>query len=254
MDYTEPSVFTVDSLVEAAIAQKGLTRTPVPHLCLLDPDGDLVRYLVATGEGRRSESWPCYHSDLYVFTRGGQAVGVVGCAVGAPYAVLIAEELFCLGCELLVSITSAGLLDDALVPPFFMLIERALRDEGPSARYVPPEVDVGLAAELGDCLADTMGGLRIGSGASWTTDAPFRETASRIALLRRCGATVVEMEAAALYAFAQARGKQVVCFAHVTNRLATAADDFDKGENNSSERMIEVALATWQACWKAEAR
>lgn len=33
-------------------------------------------------------------------------MGVVGCAAGAPFAVLVAEELFGSGCKLLISITS----------------------------------------------------------------------------------------------------------------------------------------------------
>jgi hypothetical protein len=37
------------------------------------------------------------------------------------------------------------------------------------------------------------------------------------------------MEAAALYAFAEARRKPVLCFAHVTNRMATITGDFEKG-------------------------
>jgi len=40
----------------------------------------------------------------------------------------------------------------------------------------------------------------------------------------------VEMEAAALYAFAEARNKPVVCFAHITNQMASQGDDFEKGE------------------------
>ena len=38
------------------------------------------------------------------------------------------------------------------------------------------------------------------------------------------------MEAAALYAFAEARNKPVVCFAHITNQMASQGDDFEKGE------------------------
>ena len=54
-------------------------------------------------------------------------------------------------------------------------------------------------------------------GATWTTDAPFRETADAIAAMGEKGLLAVKMEAAALYAFAAARGKPVLCFAHVTN-------------------------------------
>lgn len=246
-EYAEPSVFTVEGLLDAAIRQKGIAEATVPACCLLDPDGDLARYLVQTGQGRKSETWPCYHSELILFQREGLELGVVGCAVGAPYAVLVAEELFALGCCLLVSITSAGLLDEALAPPFFLLIEKALRDEGTSYHYLPPSTLACLGASLHERISDTVAAMGIGPGISWTTDAPFRETPGRIAHAKGLGAAVVEMEAAALYAFAQARQKQVVCFAHVTNRLATDENDFDKGENNSSERMIEIVQRVWQA-------
>jgi hypothetical protein len=38
------------------------------------------------------------------------------------------------------------------------------------------------------------------------------------------------MEAAGLHAFAAARAKPVVYFAQITNQMAQAGDDFDKGE------------------------
>ena len=44
----------------------------------------------------------------------------------------------------------------------------------------------------------------------------------------------VEMEAAALYAFAEARNKNVVCFAHLTNSMAQVEGDFEKGEHFGS--------------------
>ena len=56
-------------------------------------------------------------------------------------------------------------------------------------------------------------------GASWTTDAPFRETEEMIAVCRKQGILAVEMEAAALYALAQARQVEIICFAHVTNEV-----------------------------------
>ena len=82
-------------------------------------------------------------------------------------------------------------------------------------------------------------------GATWTTDAPFRETETAIAHCRDLGIMAVEMEAAALYAFAEARQKAVVCFAHVTNQMATAEDDFEKGADGGSQDALQVvALAT----------
>jgi len=57
------------------------------------------------------------------------------------------------------------------------------------------------------------------AGATWTTDAPFRETQQAIEAALQAGILAVEMEAAALYAFARARNRAVLCFAHVTNQM-----------------------------------
>ena len=44
--FDEESVFTPEALVENARQQKGLPEEPVPEVCVLDPDGDIVRQLV----------------------------------------------------------------------------------------------------------------------------------------------------------------------------------------------------------------
>src|SRR5438309_5696437 len=93
-DASAPSLFRAEALLREARRQKGLATLDVPSVCILDPDGDIVRRLRETGAARRFESWPCYHTRLDVFSLAGHTVGIVGCAVGAPFAVLIAEELF----------------------------------------------------------------------------------------------------------------------------------------------------------------
>ena len=116
-DHAEDSVFQPESLLREARRQRGRVAEPVPHVCLLDPDGDVVRYLQQVGRGRRSESWACYHTDLWETEVEGIPIGIVGNAVGAPFAVLVAEELFASGCGLVVSVTSAGQLDPAMTLP-----------------------------------------------------------------------------------------------------------------------------------------
>ena len=61
------------------------------------------------------------------------------------------------------------------------------------------------------------------------------------------GVLAVEMEAAALYAFAEARGKPVVCFAHVTNQMALIEGDFEKGEADGSVDALAVVVAAARA-------
>src|SRR5204862_6858947 len=98
--------------------------------------GDIVRRLTQSGAARPFEFWPCYHTALHCFTLAGRSVGIVGCAVGAPFAVLVAEQLFASGCRLLLSLTSAGQIVPAGPTPYFVIIDRALRDEGTSYHYL----------------------------------------------------------------------------------------------------------------------
>lgn len=77
-------------------------------------------------------------------------------------------------------------------------------------------------------------------GAVWTTDAPFRETKKAILFARSENLLAVEMEAAALYAFAQARKKKVVCFAHVTNQMGLVDKDFEKGKDNGNVVLLQL--------------
>lgn len=244
--YDEASVFQPENLLREARRQKNLPVGTVPARCLLDPDGDIVRYLVASGRATVDPSWACYHTTLYRFNHRNLEFGVVGCAVGASFAVLLAEQLFVSGCRLLVSITSAGKLHPTDGGPAFLLIEHALRDEGTSAHYLPPHEPARLAAPLLNALLADFAplGLPIGPGTSWTTDAPYRETPSAIEAARTLGAVAVEMEAAGLYAFATARHRDVVCYAHLTNAMAQHGDDFEKGAENGSLLSLDVLYHT----------
>jgi uridine phosphorylase len=217
--YAAPAVFEPANLLREARRQRGLADFAVPAVGLLDPDGDIVRYLAASGCGRRHPGWACYHTEMWTVNLDGIEIGVVGMAVGAPFAVLVAEQLAASGAELVLSITSAGQISAVDELPCFVLIEKALRDEGTSLHYQPP----GRWSRLDDALLRRLAGAfdhlpePVWPGSSWTTDAPYRETACAIEAAKQVNIACVEMEAAGLYAYAAARGQAVVCFAHITN-------------------------------------
>jgi hypothetical protein len=77
-------------------------------MSILDPDGDIVRRLKKSGQAKRFSAWPCYHTHLYTFPLGEQTIGIIGCVVGVPFAVLVAAELLACGCRILISLASAG--------------------------------------------------------------------------------------------------------------------------------------------------
>jgi len=250
--YNAESAFKPENLLREARRQKNLADAPVPEICILDPDGDMVRYLYDTGLAGRHPSWACYHTDLYVFREGGHAYGILGCVVGAAFAVLVAEELFASGCRFLVSMTSSGQILPVQAPPYFVVIDRALRDEGTSYHYLPPSHYSEAAGHLTQMAREALivAGIPIQSGATWTTDAPFLETEQAIEAAKDAGILAVEMEAAALYAFAKARNCAVLCFAHVTNQMGRVEGDFEKGVADGAEeslKVIALAAASWRA-------
>lgn len=251
-EYAQDSVFRPENLLREARRQRHLPEVAVPRVCLLDPDGDVVRYLAGPGNGRRHPGWACYHTDMRVTgvpSRNGSQppmeIGVVGNAVGASFAVLVAEQLHASGAGLVISITSAGQLTSLAQPPYFVLIHGALRDEGTSTHYLPPARWAPAPGRLLTTVTAALPTLpeRVIPGRSWTTDAPYRETPAAIRAARDAGADCVEMESAALYAYAAARNRDVLCLAHVTNTMAVSGDDFEKGQANGALAAIAMTAA-----------
>jgi len=249
--YHSASAFIPENLLREALRQKSLREGSVPDVCVLDPDGDLVRKLIGSRRATLDEAWACDHTELYRTRNDRLELGLVGCAVGASFADLIAEELFASGCRLLISVTSAGQLVAVRAPPYFILIDRALCDEGTSYHYLPPaEFSAADDAVLGKVEASlTRSTVTLVRGPVWTTDAPFRQTPAAIDAMKARGLLAVEMEAAALHAFATATSKPVLCFAHVTHQMAQVHGDFDKGVAHGTVdalALIGAAARAWR--------
>lgn len=131
----QPSVFAPDALMRGARRQRRLPEQPAPALCVLDPDGDILRCL--SGRGRRTRSRPGPATTRRCSCSSSTAARSASSAArSGPYAVLVAERMSAAGCELLLSVTSAGLTDVGPTP-YFVVLDRALRDEGTSHHYLP---------------------------------------------------------------------------------------------------------------------
>jgi uridine phosphorylase len=234
--YNEQSVFLPENLLREARRQKNKQECNVPAVCLLDPDGDLAEYLLKNNLASKNDCWACYHSTLYDFNLGSNSMGIIPCIVGSSYAVLVAEQLFVSGCKLLISVTSAGIINKLNKEKKFALITSAVRDEGTSYHYLSPE----KPALLNDQLAHLLNSNNPGedcpffNATSWTTDAPYRETQSVINTMMKANVTCVEMEASALYALSEVKNYSIICFAHLTNSMAQTEGDFEKGEESGS--------------------
>ena len=163
--------------------------------------------------------------DLYLVkkTQGRVAV-LTDFGNGSPMVAWMAEDLIALGAKRLVSVVLAGGLQPDLAPGAVVVCDRAIRDEGLSHHYLPAEKFIGaspaLVARLGSAL--TKHGLSFQTGTTWTTDAPYRETAEEVRQYQEEGIKTVEMEIAALYTVAQVRGVEAAAAVVVVDSLAGA--------------------------------
>jgi uridine phosphorylase len=131
-------------------------------------------------------------------------LGLARLPIGAPAAAIAIEELSARGTELFIGVGTAGAIDGQLTAGDLVVCSAALRDEGTSHHYAQPEPfalpDPGLTAQLRAALPAAA------YGPSWTTDAPYRETAEEIAKYRAESILTVEMEASCLFTVAKATG------------------------------------------------
>lgn len=120
---------------------------------------------------------------------------------GAPVVAGVVEEMVAWGVQRLVLISLCGGVGPDLAEGQIVVCDRAIRDEGTSYHYLPPEkyalADPALTAAITSSL-DVLNAPYV-RGTSWTTDATFRETREEITALQAEGVLTLEMETAAFF-------------------------------------------------------
>ena len=118
-------------------------------------------------------------------------------------AVLTLEKLIALGARRIIIYGWCGAINDALKTGDVLLPIWALSDEGTSSHYPVksrPESHEATRNTLAHEL--TAMDLKVLTGPVWTTDAPYRESQTRVKQLAGEGVLGVDMEFAALAAVA----------------------------------------------------
>lgn len=144
--------------------------------------------------------------------------------LGGPSAASLMEELALFGIREFVAVGSAGCLQADLKDKF-VLVEKAVRDEGTSYHYLKPstyvETDRDLCGQVENFLTEKQ--FEFVKATTWTNDAYYRETKQKVAMAKKLGAVAVEMECASWCAVAKCRGfkfAQLLYFSDLVNQDA----------------------------------
>ncbi len=164
---------------------------------------------------------------IYVYHAGSCSTGVFlykNCLVaiaqlGGPAAVGLMEELSVFGIDEFIVVGSAGCLDDK-VKNKFVLVSKAIRDEGASYHYLKPSTFVLTSSTLNKELETYLkeNDLDYIKGITRTTDGFYRSTQKKTEWSKSLGAVCVEMECASWAACAKFRGfkfSQILYFSDI---------------------------------------
>jgi uridine phosphorylase len=191
---------------------------------------------------------PFEHGDhpICVVLHEGVEVALISPGVGAPAAVTSLEVAISLGSTKIIGCGGAGIVRAGFDVGHVIVPTGAVRDEGTSYHYAPPEAQVKphprAVAAIDSVLSEA--GVPHDRGLTWTTDAFFRETPAKVARRREQGCITVEMEASAMFAAAAFRGV-------VYGQLLYAGDDVSAGEwdhrhwdkqSSARDRLLDLAL------------
>ena len=218
--YTEPSVLKAADVLAYRLRNRKATSPSLPEAVVLCYQPSLVGHAIKRYRSRKIVG---FFGDVYALRAMQDQVAVCGnFGVGAPVVGTLVEELAAAGARRFLSIGIAGGLQPHLAPGDVVVCDRAIRDEGTSQHYLPLARPAEANRDLTEALtgALTHSGISFSIGASWTTDAPYRETRAEIEAYQQQGIHTVDMEAAALYAVSQYLRVQAAAVFVISDSLA----------------------------------
>ncbi|MDE2768613.1 MAG: nucleoside phosphorylase [Chloroflexota bacterium] len=138
----------------------------------------------------------------------GHRVGVANVPVGASHASTLLEELIGLGARTLLIAGATGALRPGIDVGDHVIATNALREEGTSYHYQPPEHPARADGPAARALIEAAGFSEHAShaGRVWSTDAPYREFTGKVQRYGKDGVIGVDMEASALMIVSEFRG------------------------------------------------
>jgi uridine phosphorylase len=196
----------------------------VPPCVVLCFFREVIESLAARPDAREltSFSWEHGPHPLLEFQHNGHRLGVLQAGVGAPLSVGLMEDAAALGARTFVAVGGAGALVPDLVLGHAVVVSSAVRDEGTSFHYLAPSRTVEADAAGVEALESTLreAGTPFVTGRTWTTDAPYRETRTRITRRVEEGCLTVDMEASAFIAAARYRNVRFAQLLYAGDSLA----------------------------------
>lgn len=160
--------------------------------------------------------WPVYAVEYQ-----GHRFAMYKARLGAPACVGSFEDIIPMGAKRIILLGNCGVLDKNIEDCGIIIPIRAIRDEGTSYHYAPAADYIDVNTKYVDLFRSVLDehGYPYVMGTTWTTDAFYRETRSKVARRKEMGAICVEMECAAMQAMCDFRDVEFFQFLYAGDNL-----------------------------------
>lgn len=213
-------ILTPSALLAYRRANGQLPDFPPPRAVIFAPQKSLADYILRRHASRQIKG---FLGEFYLLKRTNGLIGIsTGFGIGAPVVAGLTDEFAALGVQQFVLIGMAGGLQPDLQTGSLVISTSAIRGEGVSRHYLPPDSFVESSAELSQAVRDilTKQNRFHNMGITWTTDAPFRELRKDVIDHQAQGVLAVDMEAAAMLAVARSMDLTAAAMFSIADQLS----------------------------------
>ena len=147
--------------------------------------------------------------------------------VGSPACVMEYEDILELGLEKLIMFGTCGVLDKNIEDLAIIIPTSAIRDEGTSYHYEKASDEITINNSYIEDFKHILKehNYSYTEGKTWTTDAIYRETKSKLAKRKQQGCICVDMESSAMAAVSKFRNKEFFQFFYAADNLDNVSWD-----------------------------
>ena len=201
-------ILEYDRSKKAIIEPNRSKKKKFPEFCVITFFGEVLENYLKTKKNKiigiyRSEMKPF---PVYEVNFKGLKMCLIQAVVGSGSIAMMTEFLIGCGVKYLICSGCCGVLKD--IPSGDVIIPiKALRDEGASYHYLPPQRDISINKMAINAIKAALNKNKIQyiECKTWTTDALYRETKEMIKYRTEEGCEVVEMECATMASIAKYR-------------------------------------------------
>lgn len=197
---------------------------PVAVMVAMEKDVALVRQAMDISGGAMGR---ILTSKVFIAGDQRNKMAVVGPILGAPYAAMVLEKLVVLGAQKIVFLGWCGSVQERVSIGDFLVPDRGVIGEGTSRYYVSDRLrkESRPSSPVVETIQKMCAGhaVTFHSGAVWSTDAPYRETADRVLSLKQQDVMAVDMESSALFTVGRFRRAELGALLVVSDEIASLA-------------------------------